>query len=535
MDNTLLLKIFFKDDVRRITVDASELSMSSLNELLSSRYAIDASTLLLKYLDEDQDLVTIADDMDLKEAFSVAAGTGKLHIKATETAAPHTKSSTMEESLQSLAAALGVEVTPDKLAAHLSHAAPFVRGLFENGGGMPACAMFKMARGGCGPRMGGRGMCRPSTSPDGQPLHWGVTCDISNQHPIVGTRYHKVGEDFDLCEAEFNKLPQEAKAAFEAIPTPKAKHWGVTCDVTGQHPIVGTRYKKTGQDFDLCEAEYLKLSSEEKKAFEAIEKPQGGGCRPRCGPRSCQPASEPVAEGSLLPAAPLSRGARGPGVAQLQSLLIQLGVMHPGAVRFCMGMYGPRTTQAIAAIQSELQAEPTGQYDELVRAHLLSKLGVATSEEAAVPQQEEVEPVAPEAFQLPEVPRLEVPQQAAEDVAQEAEMVARAAEREERANLLVAMGFSETEVEGALSATQGSLERAADWLFVARKEAEEAEAEALAAAKAAFPVEWAAVLSDVIDMGFNEEAAKEAIKAADGNLKAAVKTLVSEERTTPRE
>ena len=33
-------------------------------------------------------------------------------------------------------------------------------------------------------------------------VHTGVTCDASGMHPIVGPRYHKIAEDFDLCEAE---------------------------------------------------------------------------------------------------------------------------------------------------------------------------------------------------------------------------------------------------------------------------------------------------------------------------------------------
>merc|ERR1712164_16898 len=161
-------------------------------------------------------------------------------------------------------------------------------------------------------------------------------------------------------------------------------HWGVSCDVTGMHPITGTRYHKIGQDYDLCEAEFLKLPDEEKALFEAIEHPQQGGCGMR---RRCSPRGEAIPEGALLPAAGISRGAHGPGVAQLQNILIQAGFMDQRAVRFCMGMYGPRTTQAIAAIQQSLNLEPTGTFDDTVRTHLLSKLGVeaAPQEEAQLP------------------------------------------------------------------------------------------------------------------------------------------------------
>merc|ERR1712196_465981 len=51
----------------------------------------------------------------------------------------------------------------------------------------------------------------------------------------------------------------------------------IICDKTNQ-PIVGVRYHKTGEDYDLCEAEFQKLSPLDQAAFERIEKPQ----KPRC-------------------------------------------------------------------------------------------------------------------------------------------------------------------------------------------------------------------------------------------------------------
>merc|ERR1719502_2227797 len=60
--------------------------------------------------------------------------------------------------------------------------------------------------------------CAPSCGP---PLHSNIICDVTNQ-PIVGVRYHKKGEDFDLCEPEFKKLPQAEKVLFELISQPGA-------------------------------------------------------------------------------------------------------------------------------------------------------------------------------------------------------------------------------------------------------------------------------------------------------------------------
>jgi len=52
--------------------------------------------------------------------------------------------------------------------------------------------------------------------------HFGVICDGSGQNPLLGIRYHKIGENFDLNEAEFSKLSAAEKSLFEAIPFPGA-------------------------------------------------------------------------------------------------------------------------------------------------------------------------------------------------------------------------------------------------------------------------------------------------------------------------
>merc|ERR1719421_172219 len=76
--------------------------------------------------------------------------------------------------------------------------------------------------------------------------HAGVTCDKTGMCPIVGNRYHLVGHNYDLCEAEYLKLDDKEKALFQKIPpavepappihigtnnnAAKGVHPGVTCD-----------------------------------------------------------------------------------------------------------------------------------------------------------------------------------------------------------------------------------------------------------------------------------------------------------------
>ncbi len=55
-----------------------------------------------------------------------------------------------------------------------------------------------------------------------QGYHPGVRCDMSGQYPIVGNRYKRNtnaddGDSYDLCEAEWKKLPEEEQAKYTCI------------------------------------------------------------------------------------------------------------------------------------------------------------------------------------------------------------------------------------------------------------------------------------------------------------------------------
>merc|ERR1711970_997782 len=106
---------------------------------------------------------------------------------------------------------------------------------------------------------------------------------------------------------------------------------------------------------------------------------------------------------------------------------------------------------------------------------------------------------------------------AAEKAVADAVLAAQAKQVDERTTLLVEMGFTEAQAAAALDATQGSLERAAEWLFVEATGDE-------------FPAEWAGLLRDLVEMGFEEESSKEVLVQGNGDLKAAVKALVDMER-----
>lgn len=54
----------------------------------------------------------------------------------------------------------------------------------------------------------------------GAAVHEGVSCDGSGQNPIVGPRFRLKGANYDLCEKEFGKLTEEQRADFERIDVP---------------------------------------------------------------------------------------------------------------------------------------------------------------------------------------------------------------------------------------------------------------------------------------------------------------------------
>ena len=51
-------------------------------------------------------------------------------------------------------------------------------------------------------------------------VHHDFHCDRSGMSPIVGTRYHWRDHDYDLCEAEWLKLPAAERAYYDAIAPP---------------------------------------------------------------------------------------------------------------------------------------------------------------------------------------------------------------------------------------------------------------------------------------------------------------------------
>ena len=56
----------------------------------------------------------------------------------------------------------------------------------------------------------------PPSHNETPPVHFGWRCDQCDMAPIIGTRYHFEGTD--LCEADFEKLPELERLKFEKPP-----------------------------------------------------------------------------------------------------------------------------------------------------------------------------------------------------------------------------------------------------------------------------------------------------------------------------
>merc|ERR1712232_800423 len=82
---------------------------------------------------------------------------------------------------------------------------------------------------------------------------------------------------------------------------------------------------------------------------------------------------------------PLTPGSFGPGVVRLQHALIKLGHMRASAICWRAGLYGPRTTDAVAKVARDLgskdKAELAGVFTQSIRAELLDQLHALESGE----------------------------------------------------------------------------------------------------------------------------------------------------------
>ena len=83
---------------------------------------------------------------------------------------------------------------------------------------------------------------------------------------------HDATDGANVAAAE--DVDAAAEAASEAAVVPLGEHADMACDRSGVCPIVGNRYHLKGDDYDLCQAEYDKLDDDERALYECIPPPR---------------------------------------------------------------------------------------------------------------------------------------------------------------------------------------------------------------------------------------------------------------------
>jgi len=326
----LVVKITHGTDIRRFTTPSDALTWARLGQRVADYFALTPDAFKLTYVDDENDRITLSSDEELAEAVGLAraaappvlrltvhprdapnpapnhparraaaptptpdasapdADDAKKELKEKITsAAPAELAPFLEQLVEQLPAAMAS--LPCALRHLLPHAELDVAAtIAANQPGHPAWANPPA----CG-QEGADAFCprEPHAPGAAADVHEGVTCDKSGMCPIKGNRYHLVGHNYDLCEAEYDKLTDKEKALFRKVPPPSnhsddacrrpsaravGLHPGVECDRTGMCPIVGTRYHLRGHDYDLCQAAYDQLAPSDKALYEAIPPPVGG-------------------------------------------------------------------------------------------------------------------------------------------------------------------------------------------------------------------------------------------------------------------
>lgn len=197
----------------------------------------------LQYEDDEGDLCIVGSDSELEEAVAVAVSMGakslRLRVFLTKASAIESQNPTSSSGTAADQTAAATNVAGKCVSIRLeSHKFAFKEIALD--GTIDEVTIAQV---------------HSQTQPT--PTNWGWNGNI-------------LWVDQGLC-ATFKVVLHTAPARdYDTMP---AIHYGIVCDRSGQCPIIGPRYKLRGEDFDLCQAEFDKCSDAEKAQYIRIEAP----------------------------------------------------------------------------------------------------------------------------------------------------------------------------------------------------------------------------------------------------------------------
>lgn len=305
----LVLKIQFGDDVRRLSVEHAP-SFQQLTTLLKQLFPNLREPFVVKYKDEDNDLITITSDLELKESVSVASVTqsslGAPCLRLFLFAAPQKEPAVSPGKEEAKAEQpRAQEVPPANPFAQFGNAfnPQFLQSLIG-----PLLSNPQMLQSVVSQFLGSLGQQNNPSVPDITKLFQGLGINTQPQQPSTPQQQQAQGDQTAQAFAQFQEYLPQLFAAFGCDPNrfnpnmnPSSEktedvHYGVVCDGCG-NGIVGIRYKcSVCDDYDLCQTCEAKGGIHEPNhPFLKIAKPiqsAGRGCPyrrpwanagPRCG------------------------------------------------------------------------------------------------------------------------------------------------------------------------------------------------------------------------------------------------------------
>jgi len=264
----LVVKFKLGNEIRRISI-GSNLDFNRLQELATTLFHLQEKV-ILKYLDDENDYISISSDLELSEALKVHKLSGKssfmifLHKESTpQESKPSSNDNNPASDIPFWSSLLNnpqlfstVQEFLTQGQTSLCELATLFQSLnlnpekmdFQNLQGVVEQVLKNISSNGK--------EVKENTEQKVNAVHYNVVCDGCGTTPIVGTCFKcSVCPDYDLCEiCKAKPNAHDSSHTFAEIKIPRTVHCNVQCDGCGTTPIVGTRFKcSVCPDYDLCE------------------------------------------------------------------------------------------------------------------------------------------------------------------------------------------------------------------------------------------------------------------------------------------